>query len=317
MPPRSNDFQRVIFMIQQDLAPNSAVRESASLADIHTGTLREVDIVIETQVATYPVIISVECRDQARPQNVAWIDEMDSKHRSLPTNQLVLVSSSGFTPAAVKKAKACNIELVVPKELSGDQATAIAARVQGLRLRTAQMKVVDVIAKVEKSGSLPVESIRDEPDSLLLFSSTGSPIGNLVGARDFLMSHADWSQVLPTATGDEKGFELSVEPPTYTVGRQSSRPRHFYLELSDGKILRRILKLSIFGDVDITEAEIPLTHAEVRGSAFSHGRVTLFGTDSIVVVSYDSDGGGKLSVAPGTNRPVAHRVRRSEAADRS
>ena len=66
MPKRSNQFQRLIVSIHHALAGDRAVvEESRELRDRVTGTLREVDIVIESAVGDYPVFLCVECCDRS------------------------------------------------------------------------------------------------------------------------------------------------------------------------------------------------------------------------------------------------------------
>jgi hypothetical protein len=109
VPKRTNAFQTVVFMIQSHIAGRAKVAESAELTDLVTGESREVDVCIETQVAGRQIIVSIECRDQARKQAMGWVEEMYAKHSRLPTDHLVLVSSSGFTPNALTVARSYNI----------------------------------------------------------------------------------------------------------------------------------------------------------------------------------------------------------------
>ncbi len=132
MPARSNDFQKVVFLIQQHLAGESTVQESALLVDRLTGDSHEVDVVIETAAHGLKLVISLESRAWATRQDVTWVNEMRTKHESLPTDRLVLVSSSGFTKGAKKKAAVHGIELVDPFDLTDGEAKAIAERVDGL-----------------------------------------------------------------------------------------------------------------------------------------------------------------------------------------
>lgn len=116
MPKRSNDFQRLTYLIHHQLADKADVRESRFLYDSVLEQEREVDIVIETQISNYSVILSIECRGRGRPADVGWIEEMHTKHRDLPTNRLILVSESGFSANAKKKAKALHIETLTYKD---------------------------------------------------------------------------------------------------------------------------------------------------------------------------------------------------------
>jgi hypothetical protein len=120
----------VVFLLKQHIAGDARVTESAELIDLVSGTPREVDVCIEAEIANHAVRVCLECRDQKRPQTVAWVEEMRSKHDRLPTDRLVLVSSSGFTAEALSKARSFGIETIVPEELTDEQASKIATWVR-------------------------------------------------------------------------------------------------------------------------------------------------------------------------------------------
>jgi len=55
MPRRSNEFQRLIFLVKQQVAADCTVTESKMLPDRLSNSLREVDICIERSVADHLV----------------------------------------------------------------------------------------------------------------------------------------------------------------------------------------------------------------------------------------------------------------------
>ncbi|APG25960.1 restriction endonuclease [Syntrophotalea acetylenica] len=116
MPKRSNAFQQVVTLLHKQFKNNGIITESKFLCDSITGKLREVDIVIETKVTNYTVFLSIECIDHKRPATVEWVEKMIGKHQNLPTSRLVLVSKSGFTKNAEKKAQAYNAVTLSLKE---------------------------------------------------------------------------------------------------------------------------------------------------------------------------------------------------------
>ncbi len=65
---------------------------------------------IEKQVGDYTITIGIECQGRGRVANVEWVEQMITKHQTLPTNKLILVSQSSFTETARKKARAYGIE---------------------------------------------------------------------------------------------------------------------------------------------------------------------------------------------------------------
>src|SRR5437588_2098591 len=110
MPKRSNDFQKLIYLIHHQLMGEATVTESKFLHDSAANIDREVDIVIETQAGEYSLIIGIECQGRGRIATVEWVDQMAMKHETLPTDKLILVAQSGFTPAALTKAHALKIQ---------------------------------------------------------------------------------------------------------------------------------------------------------------------------------------------------------------
>jgi len=116
MPRRSNDFQRVIALINACLRESGTVRESALLVDTSNRQEREVDVLISSTIADYPVNIAVEVIDHRRKADSPWIEKMYAKHLHLPTDKLVLVSRAGFYKPALDKAKSFGIETMTFQE---------------------------------------------------------------------------------------------------------------------------------------------------------------------------------------------------------
>jgi hypothetical protein len=118
MPQRTNDFQELITVLTQ-IAGKDAVTPSALLPDLAIpGATREVDICIRSKVLGHEVLIGVECRmSGSRKQTVEWVEAMHGKHSHLPTNKVVLVSSTGFTKNALKLAEFFGMKAITPTEV--------------------------------------------------------------------------------------------------------------------------------------------------------------------------------------------------------
>lgn len=119
MPKRTNDFQQLIFVIENKLAGSDAtVTESAERIDIVTGQKREIDILIETKISEIPIAIAIECRDHKnRKQTVTWIEELNGKYKDIPAiNKVIAVSKSGFAQTALAKAKQYGLEALTLTE---------------------------------------------------------------------------------------------------------------------------------------------------------------------------------------------------------
>ena len=133
MPKRSNQFQRLVLLINRCLAGNAQVIESAMLKDKITGESREVDVLISTDVSGYKVDIAVEVVARGRKADATWVESMYAKHSDLPTDKLILVSEKGFYIPALEKAKFYGIETVtIESALAADWKMAIELTTTGI-----------------------------------------------------------------------------------------------------------------------------------------------------------------------------------------
>ena len=196
MPRRTNTFQKLIHLIPKQLT-NCEVVESALLLDRRSGEMREVDIAIRTEVAGYPVLVGIECRDHRRPQSSGWIEEMWAKHQALPTSSLILVSASGFYKPARRVAAALGVEL-----LSLDEATAAdwpkniptLRRIQMLQVWRSPVRITVVPEQPWSLDNLKQSDLA----TALLYGSDGVPIGSI---QEFVESHIKQIQLERTHDG--------------------------------------------------------------------------------------------------------------------
>src|ERR1700679_750854 len=100
MPQRTNAFQTLILLLHTQLGDKAIVEESAMVMDRVTGAMREVDILITTDSASYKMIIGIECLATTRRADVRWVEQMSCKHADILTDKLILISKVGFTKDA-------------------------------------------------------------------------------------------------------------------------------------------------------------------------------------------------------------------------
>jgi hypothetical protein len=106
------DFEQLVTRIEKVLAPQEAiVRSPDRIPDMITKELREVDASIRYKVGTTNLLIIIECRDRKQIQDTLWIEQVHSKQEAIGAAKCIVVSSSGFTRPAVKKAKLYGIEI--------------------------------------------------------------------------------------------------------------------------------------------------------------------------------------------------------------
>lgn len=160
MPKRSNPFQQVVALLHKQLV-GATVTESKFFPDSRTGELREVDIVIETNVADYALVTSIECMDHYRKATVEWVERMHGKHSDLPTNKLVLVSRSGFTRPAQSKATSYGITLVALSSAMTMDWMSIVGKKSELAVETVQSNFQAFIVVHSVDGQFALAPPRD------------------------------------------------------------------------------------------------------------------------------------------------------------
>jgi hypothetical protein len=117
VPKRSNEFQRLIKKIYDQLAPAGAkVTESAELSERGAKKKREVDVLVEGEFAGTAIKMAIECRDRSRKNDVEWIDGLIGKYRDIDVQRVIAVSKTGFSETAAEKAKNNRIETRSLKE---------------------------------------------------------------------------------------------------------------------------------------------------------------------------------------------------------
>lgn len=109
MPRRSNEFQQLVCLIENQLTDTATVEESVFFTDILTKRDVEVDIVIRKTVNSIPICIGIECTSGSRPATVEWVRGMVGKHQTIRVDKTILVSKFGFTRQAIERAEAENI----------------------------------------------------------------------------------------------------------------------------------------------------------------------------------------------------------------
>jgi hypothetical protein len=109
--PKWKRFEKLIHSIHTQFAPEGAVVTlDDAIVGYHSKASRQIDISIRVRVAQYPVLIVVECKDHARPIDVGELGAFANLRDDVRANKGVMISTSGFTPAAVEMARGLGID---------------------------------------------------------------------------------------------------------------------------------------------------------------------------------------------------------------
>lgn len=119
MPQRTNDFQRLVRLVEQALLPRGAKVTESAMVKNAAGDTREIDVLAETDVGPFRMLIAFEAKDHRRPLDVTQIEAIASKYGpgdGLRVNQVVVVSRMGFTQKAKDFAARHTIKLLTLRQ---------------------------------------------------------------------------------------------------------------------------------------------------------------------------------------------------------
>ncbi|WP_334188927.1 hypothetical protein [Noviherbaspirillum sp.] len=211
MPQRSNTFQRLALLVHERLGKDWIVEESHMFTDLVTGELREVDIVAQTMVGTYPIFLSIECRDQSRPADVLWIEGVAKKHEHLPTSKLVLWSRSGFTKSAALKAQALKIEAISQAEAAQADWVRLARELIGgqvQHVRPSYNAFIDVDSQEGEPRRL------EQVENAAWFNFDGIQVGTVRALIQYIANNNQTRTVVLDHTSSGPGnFYVELMPP--------------------------------------------------------------------------------------------------------
>lgn len=112
MAREGRKFEKLIkFLESIELEKKAIITSPDYLVDKDTGEKREVDISIRYKIGTIPLLIILECRDRTAVQGSPWVEEVSGKMKSINADKAIMISSSGFSEPAQKKAIKNGIEL--------------------------------------------------------------------------------------------------------------------------------------------------------------------------------------------------------------
>jgi hypothetical protein len=290
MPKRTNDFQRLIGVIQSHLDPGVRVEEPAFLIDRITEAEREVDIVVRGSVGGHAVVISIECHDRARTDHVGWVEEMHGKHLRLPTNVLILASHSGFSEEAIKVAEVHGIRCFVFDDVDVSSPDRIFPDTQSLWGKTWTIGIDGVSITVDASGSLPRETGPASPD-FQLFLEGGTPLCSAAEMVTALVNNDRLQERIAAEIQPQHTFlELGWIGPL--LGHR------IYLRREDPppSCMRPIERFNVVARCSVTVHPFPLQYGQYGGVRVAWGKGTMLGRLLMLVVTKDEKGISRLTM---------------------
>jgi hypothetical protein len=288
MPKRTNDFQKLIYLVQTNLSAGATVTESKMLPNRRTGKLREVDVCVEGTVGGTPVVVSIECSDRSRPADVHWVELNKTKHENLATNALILASRKGFTAEAKKLADTYNIQAISLDEVDSADFAEILGNKSSLWLKQWMMHPKRVAITVEATGNLPLEIVTAIADQAIYDRS-----GNFTGIAAQLVASIMGAlhiqeKLLREGSEEHRWFEFGAE----YAHEQAGVP---YLEKLEPRCLRRITVVRVSGELQMAIQKFGVRRARLGNAEVAWGNVEVHGGQAVLVASREAGAGDKVN----------------------
>jgi hypothetical protein len=156
MPRRTNPFQRIVYLIEHQLAPlGASVEQSIELQNRAGSHPTEVDILVTLHGPGRPMRIGIECQNEKRGSTVEWIRELWGKYSLLDIDRVIAVAGHGFSKDALKEAKCLGINaLTIEEAQSFDWANRIRL-IQKLLLFDVLYEHIGTSVNVTGRGTMP------------------------------------------------------------------------------------------------------------------------------------------------------------------
>jgi hypothetical protein len=232
-----------------------------------SGREREIDVLLSSQVAGYPVRVAIECKNQKKPIEVAGISEFVGKllDVGIPCQHGIYVSKSRYRSGAILHAESAGIRALIFKELSLDSlAESVRQAFQSLvylLAAIAGIRVKNDIAEAENDWQILVFCDKDGharttiPDLVWQeWISGGLPDG--IGLHRLTIEIPDdWRQIVDGKVVRVAGVEVDIQVTGHVVTIPGSVSHYELIDASSQKTERS----QVEAEFEISSDTYPVT----------------------------------------------------------
>ncbi|MDP2641284.1 MAG: restriction endonuclease [Candidatus Yanofskybacteria bacterium] len=208
--PKWKKFEALAAEIQKELSPQAKVEHDVKIKGEDSKVDRQIDISVRQNIGQYSLLIVIQCKDEKAPLDVNVVGEFASVVNDVRAQKGALVSSSGFTAAAVNLAKQKGIDLFRLVDVENKDwrtyaslpAAAVFDEMEGYQLRFANNPIFP-----PERFTIPIKLLEDIPN-LPLHREDGTLIDTAINAIG-----AAWnSGKLPKKSGEYFDLKFIDEP---------------------------------------------------------------------------------------------------------
>lgn len=250
--------------------------------------VREIDVLLSSQVAGYPVRVAIECKNQKKPIEVADISEFVGKllDVGIPSQHGIYVSKSRYRSGAMLHAKSASIQALMLKELDLDSvAESVRQAFQSfvyLLAAVAEIRVENDIAEAENDWQILVfydkegHAYTTIPD-LVWQEWISGRLPDSVGLHCCTIEIPDdWRQIVDGKVVRVTGVEVDIQITGHVITIPGSVSHYELIDASSQKTERSQIK----AEFEISSGTYPVTTftAEEELQRFMHrgGGISLF-----------------------------------------
>lgn len=150
--------------------PNVRVQRGVFLKPVGGGRKREIDVLLTSSVAGYPVRVAIECKNEAEPIGSPKIDAFVGKLQDvgIPTQHGIYVCTTRYTGGAITRARKAGIRTLVLTGLTKNRLSA--------EVTKAFQSMVYLFAEIVKfQVQNELSSVEDFAELSILYDAEGNP----------------------------------------------------------------------------------------------------------------------------------------------
>ncbi len=169
MAKKWKEFEQLTYSLQKQLTQDAEVIPDQKIMGADSETERQIDILIKKQVAQYEIRVVIECKDYKKPVDVQTVESFVTKLKDVKANKGAIISSKGFSKAAVKLAEKYGVDtfrFVDTQSKDWNAYMAVTAAVEVFTAPYFQFRVSDIV-------EIPI-SYTEQVPTLEMYSSDGT-----------------------------------------------------------------------------------------------------------------------------------------------
>jgi hypothetical protein len=209
-----------------------------------SGRTREIDVLITSEVAGFPVRIAIECKNEKEPTGIAKIGEFIDKLNDigLPVQLGVFVSTSRYESGAIERSKSVGIRTLLLQDTSKELPEAVKTAYQSkiyLQLTITNIQISNDIPGPAGAGE--VLFFRDESGKvsgsvadLAWKEWISGKLSSQIGNHEVSLSlPSDWRQIVKGVVAKVSEIKISYQVAGYAISFQGTVSQYNLLNAAD------------------------------------------------------------------------------------